>query len=62
MRSDSVLGTPRDVVGMTLDNSGDEAAKKYVEMNGTQGVSSESANPLVNTVDKTGIAVDGQRN
>ena len=47
---------------MTLDNSGDEAAKKYVEMNGTQGVSSESTNPLVNTVVKTGIAVDGQRN
>ena len=46
---------------MTLDNSGDEAAKNYVEINGTQGVSSESANPLVNTVVKTGIAVDGQR-
>ena len=47
---------------MTLDDSGDEAAKKYVEINGTQGVSSESANQAVNTVVKTGIAIDGQMN
>ena len=47
---------------MTLDNSVDETAKTYVEINDTQGVRSESANPPVNTVVKTGIAVDGQKN
>ena len=45
---------------MTLDNSVDETAQKYVEIHGTQGVRSESANPPVITVVKT--SRDGHAN
>ena len=61
-RKASCYACGHDVARMTLDNSVDETAQKYVEIHGTQGVRSESANPPVNTVVKTGIAVDGQRN